>query len=241
MATEEESHQEEQAAWAEVDSQHMEAIRAHVEKHIGPIEWVFHELISDTVHLDIMFVAPTPQRNCYTLLTCGMSALPMTVPEANQQPENDRRYAELMLCLPPDWKLSEEAFRDENNYWPVRWLKTVGRLPHQLKTWVGPLHTVPNGAEAKPFAKNTRMGCWMLLYPLTTSDEFGELKYEDRVINFYGMVALHRDEMELRLAGEVPALLDAFGKEMVSELLSVARPSSLVPTKPNGFRFFRRK
>jgi PAS domain-containing protein len=44
------------------------------------------------------------------------------------------RLAELLVCLPADWPVTEEAFEDERNYWPVRWLKQVARFVHEYKT-----------------------------------------------------------------------------------------------------------
>ncbi|AJS59305.1 hypothetical protein UB51_13440 [Paenibacillus sp. IHBB 10380] len=44
-------------------------ISKHVEKYIGEIDGVFHEIISDLVHIDILIVKPTKKRNYYTLVT----------------------------------------------------------------------------------------------------------------------------------------------------------------------------
>jgi hypothetical protein len=51
------------------------------ETHLGEIHDVYHELISDLVHIDIHHVAPDDERPFHTLVTSGMSDLPMTVPE----------------------------------------------------------------------------------------------------------------------------------------------------------------
>jgi len=59
----------------------IEQISDHVERHIGPIESVFHEIISDTVHVDVHFVPPTEARPWTTLVTSGMSDRPMAAPE----------------------------------------------------------------------------------------------------------------------------------------------------------------
>jgi hypothetical protein len=51
----------------EIDAEHMfggdskiEAITAHIEQYIGPIDSVLHELISPLVHIDIHVINPTP-------------------------------------------------------------------------------------------------------------------------------------------------------------------------------------
>lgn len=75
------------------------------------------------------------------------------------------RYTELCIFLPANWPLEsepyqtiEETFKDENNYWPLRWLKKLARFPHEYNTWIGRGHTIPNGEAAEPFAArpNTR-------------------------------------------------------------------------------------
>src|SRR6185295_19871223 len=73
------------------DEQNIEAIAAHIEKHIGPPDSVFHEIISDLVHIDVHFVAPAPERNFRTLVTSGMSDRPMNAPEGAEH----LRYAEM--------------------------------------------------------------------------------------------------------------------------------------------------
>ncbi len=93
------------------DSSAIEQIEAHIEEHLGEVDQVWHEMVSDLVHIDIYQIPPTVDRPFWTLVTTGMSDLPMTVPEGAE----DYTYAELMLCLPPDWKMSQQDFEDENN------------------------------------------------------------------------------------------------------------------------------
>ena len=94
----------------------IEEISDHIEKHIGKIHQVFHELVSDQVHIDVYWVKPTPKRPFHTLVTSGMSDKPMNTPDG----VDDCDFAELSICLPEDWKVSQEDFKDEKNYWPVR-------------------------------------------------------------------------------------------------------------------------
>ena len=51
-----------------------------VQRHLGPIDKVWHEILSDTVHLDVHHLPPSPGRNYHTLVTTGMSDLPMNAP-----------------------------------------------------------------------------------------------------------------------------------------------------------------
>lgn len=44
-------------------------------------EFVYHELISDLVHIDVNIMRPTEERPYYVMYTTGMSDMPMTLPE----------------------------------------------------------------------------------------------------------------------------------------------------------------
>jgi hypothetical protein len=63
------------------DSENIEKISEHIERYVGPIATVYHEIISDLVHIDIHIIEPTPERPCYTLVTSGMSDIAMNCPE----------------------------------------------------------------------------------------------------------------------------------------------------------------
>ena len=111
----------------------MEAVEEHIQKYFGEIEHVFHELVSPDIHVDICVIPPDRERNYYTLVTMGMGARQMQVPEELAEYRLER--AELAIALPPDWRLDEDSMKDERWYWPVRLLKVLARLPIQSDTW----------------------------------------------------------------------------------------------------------
>jgi suppressor of fused protein SUFU len=202
----------------------IEAVEAHVERYIGPIDWVWHEVISDRVHLDVHVVEPTPKRPFVTLVTTGMSDRPMVVPPDSGLPE----YAELLICLPSDWPRSQHDLSDERNYWPIRWLKTLARLPHDYDTWLGPGHTVPNGDPAEPFADGVGFSAMLVTWPLLVEREAIELETKQgRRVALYSLLPLYADELELKLAQGTNALYDGFDRIGVTELVDPARPSVL--------------
>ncbi|APZ94234.1 suppressor of fused domain protein [Fuerstiella marisgermanici] len=202
------------------NEKNIEAISNHIEAHVGPVEMVFHELISDMVHVDVHWVAPTKERNWHTLITSGMSDRAMIVPDELVHYE----YAELMISLPPDWPLSQEAFEDENNYWPVRLLKGLARLPHEFDTWLGIGHTIPNGDPAEPYAENAAFSCALLMPPIETSEEFHELELDDgSVIHFYAIVPMYEAETNYKLNKGLEALIGRFEKHGVGEVVDTSR------------------
>jgi hypothetical protein len=211
------------------DSQNIDRITAHVEKHLGPVASVFHELISDLVHIDVHLVNPTPARNCYSLITSGMSDAPMTVPEGLAA----MRFAELMIQLPPDWPLQNvqaipggKSSRDpvkeaaiERWFWPIRWLKTMARLPHEYDTWLGVSHTVPNGDPPQPFADDTKLCGMLVIPPMGATVDFSMLKVSpDKTIFFYQLVPIYAEEMDLKLRKGAEALMDRFERHKIKWL-----------------------
>jgi hypothetical protein len=181
---------------AEYDAPHGEQLEAHLKRYLGDAPSVFHEIVSEFVHIDVNIYPPTAGRDFTVLVSNGMSRLAMTVPE--ELP--GRRWAELMVCLPPDWPLTDESVREERNYWPLRWLKILARLPHEYRTWLGPDHTIPNGDPARPFAENTAMCCWLLVPPVLVGKDFGKVALPGgETLYLYNLVPIHRPEMDFKL------------------------------------------
>ncbi len=199
----------------------IEAVTAHIERHIGPVDSVFHEIVSDMVHIDVYRVAPTAERPYYTLLTSGMSDRPMTTPPGAE----DWRFGELCLCLPPDWPLEKEQFEQEENYWPVRGLKSLARLPHEYRTWLGWGHTVPNGDPPEAFSEKARFDCWMLMQPQLFGEEFHSIEVGERRIWFFAIVPLYPEETNHKLQYGADDLVQRFFTHGVTELIDVNRPS----------------
>jgi len=59
----------------------LEAIQAHVAGHIGKIDKVLHEIVSDGVHIDVLVVPASDDRPYHLLVTSGISDQAMKVPE----------------------------------------------------------------------------------------------------------------------------------------------------------------
>ena len=135
----------------------MSAVEQHIQNTFGEFENVFHELVSPDIHVDVCIVPPSEERNYYTLVTMGMGAHRMNVPQELADTRLER--AELAIALPPDWKLDEESLKDERWYWPIGLLKVLARLPIAEDTWLGFGHTMD---KQSPFAENTTL-CGALL------------------------------------------------------------------------------
>lgn len=201
----------------------LEEISAHIEAHLGKVGTVYHEIVSDTVHIDVHLVPPDDDNPYARLVTSGMSDLPMTIPDDIDAP----RHVELIISLPPAWQLDQASFNDERWYWPVRLIKQLARFPHKHKTWLGWGHTMPNGDPAQPYAPDTKLSGVILLPPVSVSDEFRTLAIDaEKVIAFYSVVPLYPEEMELKLRKGSDALLEAFDKKGISDVVHSNRPNA---------------
>ncbi|HZY80331.1 MAG TPA: suppressor of fused domain protein [Cyclobacteriaceae bacterium] len=213
------------------DGENIDAIDAHITQHIGPVEMVFHEIVSDQVHIDIHWVKATAERPYHVLVTSGMSDKSMNTPQEADIPQ----HLELCMLLPVEWKIDEKSFKDENNYWPIRWMKIIARFPHQYNTWVGWGHTIPNGENAAGFASATKLGCMILLPSLNLPHDFFELKTGSKTIAFFCLYPLYKEEMDFKLKNGTDRLLDKFEEAGISDIVDINRPNSCAPQKKGLF------
>lgn len=220
----------------------LERITHHIERTIGPCPGVFHEIVSVDAHIDLHLVpaqphvAPSKQRplggDYVTIVTSGMSSQPMKLtPKAKKDGVSE--YAELMLALPKDWPgllpegtFDSVAMKNKANWWPIRWLKQMARLPHQFDTFFSHGVTVPNGEPAKPFSDGSDLCCWMVFSPLLCPAARQLLISDDVRIDFFALFALTEEEMDLKLNKGLPALTKALADgEVYTELLDPTRRS----------------
>ncbi len=178
-----------------------ETVEKFIEDKIGPSNHVFHELVSEDIHVDIHRIQPSDELPFWILVTQGMGAVPMNVPEELKEYNIGR--AELMILLPPDWNLESE---EEKDYWPIRWLKILAHLPIDEDTWLGSGHTIENEGS---FAEEDLFGGIMLVEPAILSPEDNYVTLENgENVQFYQVVPLYREEIDYKLNTDAGALLD---------------------------------
>ncbi|MCB9884298.1 MAG: suppressor of fused domain protein [Planctomycetes bacterium] len=212
---------------------HLEAITAHVERHFGPVDEVFHEIVSDQVHLDVLIVGPSEARPFVTLVTSGMSELPMHVPDGDPSP----RFAELVMSLVPAGELTQEGFADERVYWPLRHLKQLARMPHLLDTWLAAGQTVSTDPPG-PVAAGVPFCAFAVLELLDEPARRLQVR-EDLQIAFLQVVALHEDELRQKLEQGAPYLEEHFDAEWLRVVFN-DRPSAGPEGSEHYLRLFGR-
>jgi len=180
---------------------------------------VFDEIKSEIIHRDVYFIKSTEDRPYHILLSCGMSALPMTVPEDIDSSE----FVEIMILLPKEWNLEYESFKDEKNYWPIRIMKEIMMSPHENKTWFGYGHTFGH-EEGDEFAEGIGFNSIMLAYSMELSDDFTQIELENqKVVDIYTLIPLYREELEFKKENGASALLERFDEFGIEEIVKIGR------------------
>lgn len=198
-------------------------VEQHIQKAFGEFENVFHEIVSNDIHVDICVIAPTSERDYYTLVTMGMGAHRMNVPDELAEYKLER--AELAIALPTSWKLDEESLQDERWYWPIRLLKSLARLPIYSDCWLGWGHTVD---LEKNFAENTELCAAILLNPVTLEENENICRLSNgEEVNFYQVIPLYRYEMDYKVQNDTNALLEKLDSADISFVIDAKRKSAV--------------
>ena len=184
-----------------------------IEEHFGSFPVVMHEIVSPDLHIDVLPVPPTGERNYYTLFTMGMGAYKMPVPSDYGR----KNRAEMAIRLPADWDIRSG---EEKWYWPIRVLKTLARMPYYEKSWLGLHHDVDFG---DPFSSETKM-CGVLLDIFDESVRPLRLENGDQLI-LYNVIPIYRSEMEYKVEHDAEALLEKMTEETIHGPIDPDRPS----------------
>lgn len=199
--------------------QELNEYEAFIQENLGAYEQVFHEIASPDIHLDIIIVPPTEEFPFYKLVTMGMGAYAMNVPENLK--EYELEHAELVLYLPKDWNIQSP---EEKDYWPIRYLKILGRLPIENNTWLGLGHTIHGDAEQQPFAENTKLNSILLLNGCNLKLEKMDLRLSSgKKIQFYQLFPLYQEELEYKMQHSVGEMLELFDDDDVMPILNIHR------------------
>jgi hypothetical protein len=172
------------------------------------------EIVPTEPAIAIHCVPPGEGRDYVTLFTSGMSNRPMEVPEGGEQ----FSHAELFIQLPPNWK--HQKIDDPEYGWPIHWLRSNAKYPHQNDTWLGgPVCLVANGDPPEPISPNADFTTLLLIAAnkVTTSD--------GRLVQLYQMFPLFTDERQLEIEQGVHALMKALDEAGISFVVDMKRTS----------------
>jgi hypothetical protein len=209
-----------------VGEERIKALEVHLTEKLGECTDVFHEIFSEQVHIDVYIFAPRPKFPHYTLVTSGMSRKPMPVPLERK----DEAFSELMLLLPPQWKLDGKSLQQERWFWPIHWLQFLARFPHVYDTCLLPTHTVPNQDPPQPLGPKVPFTGWLVMASRQFSRSFCEVPFnETEKTMIYTAYPLLSEEMEYKLANGSLAFLNKMGTNPdFNDCINLKRRSSLI-------------
>jgi hypothetical protein len=198
-------------------------IDEHIERFIGKVDWVNHEL-SPITPVHVHHVPPSKKHPYHALATEGVSYEPLSVKPGDEP----FRYLELMMLMPKSWRLDKDEVS-----WPIYWLRHLGKYVHQEKTYFAYGHTFGNGPELAPLAPGLETCAWIFLPPIRLDNAAQELPVDqEHVGRWIAIVPIFADEYRyiVRPGTQRSGLndvLDGFERHGVSELYDPNRQSVL--------------
>lgn len=104
-----------------------------------PLPLSMTEIVPASVPMRVHTFPPVEGiRENTVFVTSGLIEYVLTVPEG----EEIYWYAEYFIEMPGAWPVKKAELCMEENFWPIRWLKAIGRYPHEQETYYGVKTTV---------------------------------------------------------------------------------------------------
>ncbi len=199
----------------------MDKVSEYIKQQYGEFDIVAHELVSPDIHCDIAIVPPTDDQPYYKLVTMGAGAFKMNVPEDLKSDVYER--AEYVVFLPADWNIKSDK---EEDYWPIRMLKTVARLPVSMDDWLFYRHTVNLTDDESPVAENTGFNSCVLFISFGKDNKPVEplkLDLSDKEVAFFQLVPLYPEELQFKLEHSFDELEDIMDDDLYDPIVDIHR------------------
>ncbi|MBC2582809.1 suppressor of fused domain protein [Clostridium sp. DJ247] len=215
-----ETNENEKTNKLDISNRHNEILQ-YIKSCLGPIKYTLSEIIPvSRVSINLHIIPPTNEKNWITVVTSGMSDCAME--DDDSEIEEDLKYAELLIKLPSDWKISKKDFEDNNNYWPFEWIRQIAHMPHMYDGWIDEGIIIPNGEPPEQFASNTKVSCIIIC----KSKEKGLEKYkcsDGRIINFYTLIPIYGEEAVIAMEKGSEYLLELLSKKGIGDIIDINR------------------
>ena len=189
----------------------MEKVSEYIVQQYGEYGDVLHEIVSPDIHCDIVVVPPTEEQPYFTLVTMGAGAYKMKIPKNLKSDVCDR--AEYVIFLPKDWNLESD---NEEDFWPIRMLKTIARLTVNTEDWLCYSHTIQLTQDGRPVAENTGFNSCALLFSAGKNGQMVKplkLGFFGKKVAFYQLYPLYPEELKFKLEHSIDELIDRLDTE----------------------------
>lgn len=198
----------------------LDKLEEYISASYGKIEFVFHEIESPDIHLDVMVIKPSEDQPYYKLVTMGAGAYKMNVPRELKSYNLER--AEYVIFLPKDWDIESKT---DEGYWPIGNLKMVGRLALNTDSWLGYGHTISANEDSSPVASNTEFNSFVLLGSIGVDNQIVEPLSLGigKKINFYQLYPLYQEELEFKLENSIDDLCEKIDEKDLDFVVNINR------------------
>ena len=205
------------------NSTHDEVV-VYMEERFGSVEAsCVQELvpIMDGFSISVHVIEPNEEHPYLVFFTNGMSSRPMNVPAGQEQ----WRYAELAIHLPPEWLPPHEAHGDPQWLWPAQWLRKMAYVPHLDNSWLGrPAAIVSSDEPPVPLGPNTEQTC-LLLFPDFANLDPPLARSDGSMVHFYTVVPLFTEERDFERQHGMKAFFKKFVEHKVPMTVDLSRRS----------------
>jgi hypothetical protein len=196
----------------------LEILSTHISRWWGNVPEVFHEIVSEYVHIDLHLVPARPKQPYHVVVTTGMSDRPMTGNNGL------RYYCELLLALPPDWPIDLKNLKQEKFWWPFRQLKEAARFPHVFETCIWYGHTIANEDPPEPFHTTAPFCGGILSFPALFPKEASSVHVrEGKDVFFFSLIPLFEAELRFAWKHGADALFEKLDRIELTEFIKVDR------------------
>lgn len=197
----------------ENDKNLYEARKQVAETLFGSDYTVNHELVPMVPHIDVCIFSPNGPRHFYTLLSWGMSDIPMNIPE-----DVDEKISRAEVVL----------YVNEPNEKNIDVVRFLARYPHKNNTWLAYGHTIPNGNPPEPIFKDSILDTVFFTWSVITSDRSfpAEIKkIYGKEVQLLHIKPISTSECNLMLEKGADALFDLFDQNQDPFILNEQRSS----------------
>ena len=208
----------------EADPEWRGVLQGHLERHLGEGR-VFHEVVSESIQLDLSLHEPTAERPWYTLVTMGVSDCAASVPDEAEEWQR----IELVAYLPSGWNVDFPRGGEES-WWPGRMLKQLGRFMHNYRTFLAPGHTVPNPDGV--YTMGSLLNTALLVPPFLDDEEFHGFADEGKEGRLLAVWPITEAECRMKLERGTGDLLDALESGGITPVIDPWRSCAVSGRRP---------
>ena len=121
--------------------------------------------------------------------------------------------AEYVIFLPKDWNVDAD---NEEDWWPMRLLKSAARLTVDTDDYLYITHSVQVEEDGSPVAENTGFNSFVLMHSIGKEGQVVEplkLSLFGQKVAFYQLFPLYPEELEFKLEHGYDELVKLFKEE----------------------------